>query len=59
MLSDKGLIKYRWVSMSTGFSGTKQLMASGKYHLLQKLEAKGGGKEYDPNTVKAEDFGQW
>lgn len=60
MLKEKGLIKYQWVSMSTGFSGTKALTQSGKYDMLQKLwKPKCAGLSLDANVMNAADVGQW
>lgn len=64
-LEKKGLIKYKWLSMSTGFGGTAAMMAKGNYHLLQKIDKvngkplKCGGRSFDPDIVKEKDFGQW
>jgi hypothetical protein len=60
MLRDKGLIKYLWVSMSTGFSGTKALTQSGKYHMLQKLwKPLCQGFSLDADVMNEADVGQW
>jgi hypothetical protein len=54
-LFSKGLIDKKWISQSTGFGGTRELTASGKYDMLQKLPVKTcGGKEFDPNIVKGD-----
>jgi hypothetical protein len=37
-LLDKNLIQYAWLSLSTGFRGSKQFKASGRWHILQTKE---------------------
>lgn len=59
MLGKAGLAKYFWVSQSTGFSGTKEYTAAKKYHLLQGLPKKCGGKELDFNVVNLSAFGEF
>ena len=36
-LKDQDLISYRWLSESTGYSGTKQALQNGQYELYQQL----------------------
>lgn len=60
MLAGKGLITYKWISMSTGFSGTAALTQSGRFHLLQKLwKEKCAGLSLDADVMKEADVGQW
>ena len=39
MLSDKGLIDFIWLAMSRGFSGTREALAAGEFHLTQRAPA--------------------
>ena len=49
-----------WIAASAhGWSGTKDVLASGKYVLAQKVNQKCAGKSLDYNIVNAEDFGAW
>lgn len=49
-----------WIAASAhGWSGTKQVLASGKYSLAQKVNQKCGGKSLDYNKAQLADFGQW
>jgi uncharacterized protein (TIGR02594 family) len=47
-----GLIKYRWITQSSGFSGSKAAVAAGQYELLQHLPQTVGGLDCDPNTTR-------
>lgn len=38
-LSDKGLIDFIWLAMSRGFSGTREALAAGEFHLAQRAPA--------------------
>ena len=55
-LIDDGLC---WIAGSSGWSRTKEVLASGKYALKQKVNQFCGGKSLDFNTVNKSDFGQW
>jgi hypothetical protein len=63
----KGLAKFCWLAMSSGWPGTKDYRSSGKWHLSQQLTTfcKGwqfNGKEmarFDFNRIKSGDVGQW
>lgn len=48
-LEAAGLITFKWISQSTGFLGTREFTLAKKYHLLQGLPKKCGGKEADFN----------
>jgi len=54
-----GLIDYCWLANATGWSGTKEFAATGKWSLRQGLPKKCGGKEGDFNVVNTPSFGQW
>lgn len=64
-LADLGLISrvdgkpLCMIAGSSGWSRTKEVLASGKYALKQRVHQKCGGKELDYNTVNVPDFGQW
>lgn len=47
------------IAGASGWSRTKEVLASGKYALKQRVHQKCGGKELDYNTVNLPDFGQW
>jgi hypothetical protein len=46
-----GLIDKRWLTCSTGFTGSKQALAAGAYDLAQSLPAKVGGLDTDPDRL--------
>ncbi len=48
-----------WIAGSTGWSGYKETMASGRYVLKQKVNQTCGGKGMDFNKVTVQDFGQF
>ena len=52
-LLDAGLVAYTWLTMSSGFAGTAAFKASGRWHLLQKLEVEGfcNLASVDPDVV--------
>lgn len=60
-LTTAGHIDLTWLSMSTGFRGTKAFSASGKWNLKQVKDRDCGGINCDFNFVnpKKPDFGQW
>jgi len=55
ILREKGLIKWRWISMSTGFRETRTAMNAKAYDLLQTLDRDCGGINVDFNYVN----GSW
>lgn len=48
-----------WIAGSSGWSMTKDVLASGKYVLKQRVNQKCGGKSLDYNTVNAAEYGAW
>lgn len=61
-LQHAGLIDYTWLSMSTGFRGTKQALKNKTYHLAQQApEGKLAGLGVDFNLANPDnaDFGQF
>lgn len=56
-----GFIDFTWLSMSTGFRGSKDYAASGKWNLKQVKDRNCGGINCDFNYVNPSkpDFGQW
>jgi Domain of unknown function (DUF1906) len=67
MLLRKKLVSFCWAAMSTGWPGSKQFIASGRWSLAQQHTTfcKGwtfNGKEtarFDFNRIKGGDVGQW
>lgn len=59
-LSSKGLIDFVWLAMSRGFSGTREALTAGEFHLAQRAPAAtlcGLGVDFnDPNPARP-DFG--
>jgi len=63
-LLEKGVIELAWLSMSTGFRGSKAFFRSGRWNLHQKLEVKdvptpAGPFSYDPNEISASGCGEF
>ncbi len=56
-------IPYCWMPGATGWNGVKDVLASGKYTLAQKVNFKcsgsGEGKNIDYNIQNTADWGQW
>ncbi|MCB8881704.1 DUF1906 domain-containing protein [Acidisoma cellulosilytica] len=50
-LLDAGLIDYAWLSESSAFTGTKDFLASGRWHLHQSVSKPLFGLVVDTNTV--------
>ena len=48
-----------WISGSSRWSRTKEVLASGQYVLHQKVNQSCSGRNLDYNTVTSADFGQW
>ncbi len=67
MLLKNKLVDFCWAAMSTGWPGSKQFLASGRWSMAQQLTTfcKGwsfNGKErvrFDFNRMKGGDIGQW
>lgn len=60
-LDKRGLIKYRWLTMSEGFRGSRDAVAKGQYDMRQLIDRKVAGLDVDPDelhTAKA-DFGDF
>jgi hypothetical protein len=59
-LTNKGLIDFIWLAMSRGFSGTREALTAGEFHLAQRAPAAtlcGLGVDFnDPNPARP-DFG--
>lgn len=47
-----GVISYRWLTQSGGFTGTQESLASGQYEIAQRLPAKVAGMDVDPNSLR-------
>ena len=60
-LKTAGVIDLTWLSMSTGFRGSKDYALSGKWNLKQVLDRNCGGINCDFDYVNPSqpDFGQW
>jgi hypothetical protein len=66
-IQGKGLAKFCWLAMSSGWPGTKAHRSSGQWHMAQQLTTfcKGwqfNGREtarFDFNRMKSGDVGQW
>jgi Domain of unknown function (DUF1906) len=66
-LLSKGLVNFCWLAMSSGWPGSKEFQASGKWSLIQQRTTfcKGWqfkGQEmarFDFNRIKSGDVGQW
>ena len=48
-----------WMPGATGWSGVKDVLASGQYVLAQKTDNNCFGKNLDYNVINSADFGQW
>ena len=67
MLLKNNLVEFCWLAMSTGWPGSKQFMASGRWSLAQQHTTfckgwKFNGREmarFDFNRMKGGDVGQW
>lgn len=61
-LLDSGLIDYSWLSLSTGFQGSKEFKASNRWHILQLKEVSNwNGLHVDLNDIndKFPDIGEF
>jgi len=60
-LFSRGLIKYRWLTMSSGFRGSKDALSNGNYELRQLTDREVAGLDVDPDTthVANGDFGDF
>jgi hypothetical protein len=61
-LLDAGLVQLTWLSQSSGFRGTAQFKASGRWNILQALPVRGFcnfDDDVDPDTINSDsaDFG--
>ena len=50
-LHGRGFAKYRWLTMSMGFRGSREARANGEYELCQLINKKVGGIDVDPDVV--------
>lgn len=50
-LLDAGLVQLTWLAQSTGWTGYKQFLNSGRWTLLQALDTTIAGVRCDPNTA--------
>lgn len=48
----QGIIKYRWITQSLGFTGTRSSLETGRYEIVQRLPAKVCGLDVDPNSLR-------
>jgi len=59
-LTSKGLIDFIWLAMSRGFSGTREALTAGEFHLAQRAPAAtlcGLGVDFDDPNPARQDFG--
>lgn len=58
-LLDAGLVKFTWVSMSSGFTGTAAFLATNRWNIRQHLDTDFCGLNIDPDTINPllADFG--
>jgi hypothetical protein len=56
-----GIVDYTWLANATGWTGSKDFQATGKWNLRQGLPKVCGGKEGDFDVVNPaiKNFGQW
>ena len=54
---DERLVDATWLTQSMGFNGSREFRASGRWTLLQGLEANLEGLSVDPNEVNGDDYG--
>lgn len=47
-----GIIKYRWITQSMGFTGTKSSLNAGRFEIAQRLPARILGLDVDPNSLR-------
>jgi hypothetical protein len=45
-------IKYRWITQSMGFTGTRDSLAAGRFEIAQRLPAKVCGLDVDPDSLR-------
>lgn len=48
----QGIIKYRWITQSMGFTGTRSSLESLRYEIVQRLPAKVCGLDVDPDSLR-------
>lgn len=48
----QGIIKYRWITQSGGFTGTKESLSAGRFEIAQRLPAKVLGLDVDPDSLR-------
>lgn len=51
VLYTHGLIKWRWLTMSSGFQGSRQALDTGAYELRQAVDKTIAGVDVDPDSV--------
>jgi len=49
---EAGIIKYRWITQSMGFAGSKESLAAGRFEIAQRLPAKVCGLDVDPDSLR-------
>ena len=60
-LYSRGIIKYRWLTMSLGFRGSRDSARAGRYELVQQVDRKIAGLDVDPDRTHdpLRDFGDF
>lgn len=48
----QGIIKYRWITQSMGFTGTQDSLEKSRYEIVQRLPAKVCGLDVDPDSLR-------
>ena len=48
----QGIIKYRWITQSMGFTGTRSSLEAGRYEIVQRLPTKVCGLDVDPDSLR-------
>lgn len=47
-----GIVKYRWIAQSSGYTGSSAALAGGRYELVQRMPDKVGGLDVDPDSLR-------
>lgn len=46
------LVKFRWITQSMGFTGTREALEAGRFELAQRLPARVEGLDVDPDSLR-------
>lgn len=52
----QGIVKYRWITQSLGFAGTRSSLETGRFEIAQRLPAKVCGLDVDPDSLREPDL---